>query len=176
MITNDKTAENFGNASFCKVGNYFYVMYSNVFGSAGNRNTTIEVWDNNKDKKCWTVLKTFDMESSNNHELMESDGKIYALAAKGGSHPVLSIFDGAQWVDTTVNEMESYYGVALNVIEGEVYIAYSETPSNQVNVLKKNGMAFEVYRRNIADGVGELSTATYGKTLCINSKYEYRYG
>ena len=158
LITDTKVGREFGNPSVCKLGSVFYVAYSDFFGDSGDARAKIEGYDTGE--KSWTVLHQFQIASTNCHVLKEVNGKLYAFVGGTGKNPVVSIYDGAQWVDTTVSSMSQYLDVSMDIIGDEVYLSYIDTEKNKASILRKVGSSFLQYYDNLGTGTAAFDTCT----------------
>lgn len=170
LINDTKVIQEFANPSLCKVGTNFYVAYSDFFGSSGSANARIEAYDTST--KTWTVIHQYSLSSTNIHILKEDNGKIYAFVGKTGENPVVSIFDGAQWIDTIVPQMTQFFEVSLDVIKDEVYVSFVDTVKKQASILRKNGDTFIEYYDNLGTGTMYFTTGTVGNQMYAALKAE----
>lgn len=168
LINNTLTVQEFGNPSVCKCGSVFYVAYSDFFATGGGNKARIDAYDTSS--KTWTTVHQYSIASTNSHIIKAVNGKIYAFLGGNDIKPVVTIYDGAQWIDTTVSQMSQYLDVSMDIIEDEVYISYIDSEKYKASVLRKNGSGFSVYYDNLGTGSSSLSTCTYNNKMYAITK------
>lgn len=165
LITDSKQAGYFSNPSIVKVGSGFYVLYSDFFSTSPAK---IEMYDTSK--STWTTVHEYSLSQTNCHVLKEKNGKLYSFAGGYGMTPVVSIYDGAQWVDTNVSQMSSYLMVTMEIISDEVYITYLDTSTDQTTMLYKTGNTFAVRYGSLGTNHISMDTACIGSTVYLVTK------
>lgn len=165
LITEDKKAGYFSSPSIVKLGSNIYVLYSDFFSSAPAK---IEVYDTSK--KTWSTAHEYSLSGTNCHVLKESDGKLYALVGGFGANPVVSVYEGAQWVDTSVAQMSNYHAATMEVIGDEVYLTYLDSDSGNTVMLRKNGSVFDVLYGNLGTKLLSMDTESMGNTVYLATK------
>lgn len=168
LITNTLTLQEFGNPSVCKCGPLFYVAYSDFFATGGSNKARIDAYDTSS--KTWTTVHKYNIGATNTHIIKAVNGKIYAFVGGYDVPPVVTIYDGAQWIDTTVSQMAQCLDVSMDIIEDEVYISYIDSEKYKARVLRKDGGNFTVYYDNLGTGSGTLSTCTYNNKMYAATK------
>lgn len=168
LVTDTKVVQEFGNPSVCKVGSLFYVAYSDFFGSSGDNKGKIEAY--NTSTKTWSVVHQYGIASTNCHLIKEVNGKIYAFVGGYDTNPVVSIYDGAQWIDTQVSQMTQYLEVSMDIIGDEVYVSYIDTVKKKASILQKNGSTFTEYYDNLGTGTIAFATCAYGNQMYAVTK------
>lgn len=169
-VTDTKVGSEFGNPAVCKIGSVFYLAYSDFFGTTGDSRVKIEGYDTGT--KAWSVLHEYSITSTNCHLLKAVNGKIYAFVGGNGKNPVVSIYDGAQWIDTPVSCMSQYLEVSMDVIGDEVYLSYIDTGNNKASVLQKKGQSFVEYYDNLGTGTIAFATCTNQTQMYAVTKAE----
>ncbi len=165
LITDSKQAGYFSNPSLVKVGTGFYVLYSDFFSTSPAK---IEMYDTSK--STWTTVHEYTIAQTNCHVLKEKNGKLYAFVGGYDIPPVVSIYDGAQWVDTNVSQMNSYLMVTMEIISNEVYITYLDTSTDQTTMLYKTGNTFAVRYGSLGTNHISMDTACIGSTMYLVTK------
>lgn len=168
VVNEEKTLQDFGNPSVCKNGSRLYVLYSDFFAGNGRNNAVIDVYDISK--KTWSSVKTFSLTGTNTHSIKAVDGKIYAFVGKSGEAPIVSIYDGAWWEDTTVAGMNNFINASMEIIEGEVYLTYTDTVKKQAYVLRGNGTGFSVYCDDVGTGLSALNACSMDNVIYTVTK------
>lgn len=168
VVNEEKTLQDFGNPSVCKNGSRLYVLYSDFFGNSGSSKAVIDVYDIGSKK--WSNLKTYPLTATNIHSIKAVDGRIYAFVGKSGENPIVSIYDGVWWKDTTVAEMDHFINVSMEIIKGEVYLTFMDTKKNQSYVLRGNGNGFSVYCDDVGTGLFALSVCSMDNTIYTATK------
>lgn len=168
ILNEEKKLQDFGNPSVCKNGTQIYVLYSDFFGGSGSSNSVIEAYDTSK--KTWSTLRTYSTTSSNCHFIQVVNGKIYAFVGKTGENPVVSVYDGVQWVDSQVTDMRNYINVSMEIMDGEVYLTYMDTAKEQSYVLRKTGNSFFVCSDDVGTGLSALASCGMGNTIYTVTK------
>ena len=165
LITDSKQAGYFSNPVIVKVGSGFYVLYSDFFSTSP---TKIEMYDTSK--STWTTVHEYSLTQTNCHILKEKNGKLYAFVGGYDMTPVVSIYDGAQWVDTNVFQMSSYLMVTMEIISDEIYITYLDTGTDQTTMLYKTGNTFSVRYGSLGTNHISMDTACIGSTMYLVTK------
>ncbi len=158
VVNDEKKLRDFGNPSVYKNGTQIYVLYSDFFGESGSSNTRIDVYDTSK--KTWSTLRTYSTTATNSHIIRVLNGKIYAFAGKAGENPFVSVYDGVQWKDSQVADMQNYIDVSMEIICSEVYLSYIDTAKDQAFVLRKNGNNFSVCSDDVGTGLSALASCS----------------
>lgn len=165
LITEDKRARDFGNPSIVKLGSGIYVLYSDFFSSSP---TKMEMYDTSK--KTWTTVREYGLSGTNCHIIEVSNGKLYSFVGGTNMTPVVSVYDGAQWVDTSVTQMSNYPSVTMEIIGDEVYITYMDSNSAKTPMLRKNGSGFETLYSNLGTNLVSMDTGSVGATMFLMTK------
>ncbi len=168
VVNEEKVLRDFGNPSVCKNGSKFYVLYSDFFAQAGQNNAVIDVYDSSKN--TWSRLKTYSMTATNVHSIKAAYGKIYAFLGKSGENPMVSVFDGADWKDTNIAQMNNYVNVSMDILDGEVYLTYMDTVKNQACVLRGGGTGFNLYCDDVGTGLFALASCCMDNTIYTVTK------
>lgn len=176
LINDTLTVQEFGNPSLCKCGSNFYVAYSDFFATGGSDKARIDAYDTST--KSWSTIHQYSIGATNSHVIKAVNGKIYAFVGGNDINPIVSIYDGAQWIDTTVSQMKQYLDVSMDIIGDEVYISYIDSEKYKASILRKNGSVFSVYYDNLGTGSSSLATCTYNNkmyavTKALNSTTAY---
>lgn len=164
LITDSLTATDFSNPSIVKMGTIFYVAYADF----ANGNGKIAAYQTTT--SSWSTVKETKIASSNQHILQVHDGKLYAFLGVTGSNPVVSVYDGSSWKDSTVSLMERYYSTSMFVINNTVYLAYLDTKTNQGTIIRQTGSGYEKCYDNLGTSMVYFDTAGYGNTIYAASK------
>ncbi len=168
LINNTLSVQEFGNPSVCKVGDYFYVAYSDFF--AGNDKNYGRVDALDIDSGEWETVHKYELKSTNCHITKAINGKIYVFVGGTSTNPIVSIYDGAEWVDTTVTQMTEYLDVSMDIIGDEVYLSYIDLVNSKASVLQKEGSGFKLYYDNLGTGTVAFATCSYNNTLYAATK------
>ncbi len=165
LITDDKSAGYFSNPSIVKVGSSIYVLYSDFMN---NTTAKLEMYDTSK--KCWSTVHEYSLSGTNCHVLKESNGKLYAFVGGMGKNPVVSIYEGAQWVDVSVNQMSDYHDVAMEIISDEVYLIYLDSNTDKTVMLRKEGTNFNALYENLGTKLISLDTCSSRENIYMAVK------
>lgn len=163
LVNNTLSVQEFGNPSVCKVGSFFYVAYSDFFAGEGSNYGRVDAFD--IDSGTWENVHQYNAGATNCHVIKSVNGKIYAFAGGTSANPVVSVYDGAEWIDTTVTQMTEYLDVSMDIIGDEVYLSYIDTVKSKVSVLRKEGNVFVEYYDNLGTGTFAFSTASYDNIM-----------
>lgn len=162
LVTDSLQVQEFGNPSVCKCGSLFYVAYSDFFGTGDNK-ARIDTYDTSS--KLWSTAHKYSVGDTNCHIIKAVNGKIYSFVGGYDTNPVVSIYDGAQWIDTSIGQMDQYMEVSMDIIQDEVYVSYVDSINDKASVLRKNGNSFVEYYDNLGTGTSTFATTTYGNDM-----------
>lgn len=168
LVNNTLSVQEFGNPSVCKVGSYFYVVYSDFFADSGSNYGRVDALDISAG--TWETVHQYSLKATNCHIIKSVNGKIYVFAGGSSVNPVVSVYDGAEWIDTTVSQMTEYLDVSMDIIGDEVYLSYIDTLKSKASVLQKEGDAFKIYYDNLGTGTYAFSTCTYENKMYAATK------
>lgn len=166
-VTNSlTTSSDFSNPAVVKSGNSFYVACAEFSsGSAQIReyNMSTGRWST-----AYTIAKTY----TNTHAIVKQGQKIYAFAgyptipgSSGGGTACLAMFDGNSWSSSSVTSMKQYNAVSMDVLEGQVYLAYYDTAAKKARLLRGTGTVLEQYSDQLGIGLNFLQIRGYGDSI-----------
>lgn len=166
-VTNSLTTSiDFGNPAVAKSGNSFYVACAEFpSGSSQIReyNMSTGRWST-----AYTIAKTF----TNTHAIVKQGQKIYAFAgssaipgASEGGTACMAMFDGNSWSSSSVTSMKQYNAVSMDVLEGQVYLAYHDTADKKARLLRGTGTVLEQYSDGLGTGLDFLQIRGYGDSI-----------
>lgn len=166
-VTNSlTTSSDFSNPAVVKSGNSFYVAcaeFSN--GSAQIREYNIST---GKWSTAYTIAKT----NTNTHAIVKQGQKIYAFAGRTGTPgsseggtACVAMFDGNSWSSGSVTSMKQFNWVSMDVLEGQVYLAYYDTADKKARLLRGTGTVLEQYSDQLGIGLDFLQIRGYGDSV-----------
>ena len=168
LVNNSLSVQEFGNPSVCKVGSYFYVAYSDFFANSSSNYGRVDAL--NTADGTWETVHQYNLKATNSHSIKAVNGKIYVFIGSDSVNPVVSIYDGAEWIDTPVSQMTNYLDVSMDIIGDEVYLSYIDTVKSKVSVLQKEGNGFKVYYDNLGTGTISFATCSYENKMYAVTK------
>lgn len=158
-IAESRAVSNMGNPAVCKLGTRFYVAYSDFFGGG---EAVVEAYDTSD--KAWTVLHGLGITGTNCHFIQENNGKLYVFAGCSGKNPVVAVYDGVQWEDSTVTQMNQYYNVSMNLMGDEVYLTYGDAANSKGCMLRKDGTGYTLIDDRVGLGMLYMGVRTFENT------------
>lgn len=163
-----KTADELANPDVCKVGNTFYLLYDEWTNNTTSQ-TKVDAFNTDDSSPAWKTVHTFSYTGSNDHTIKAVDGKLYALfGGADQTSPVLSIFDGVQWRDFVISNVEGYISLNLNVIGQEAYITFANSASNYTcRMFRMKGEHFEEIYSNIGTGSTEIAVTNINNHVYV---------
>ena len=180
LVTNSLTAlgtsmipGDFSNPAVVKSGNSFYVVCAEFpSGSA-------QIREYNRSTGSWSTAYTIASASTNTHAIVKQGQKIYAFAGRTGSPgsseggtACMAMFDGNSWSSSSVTSMKQFNAVSMDVLEGQVYLAYYDTAAKKARLLRGTGTVLEQYSDQLGTGLDFLQIRGYGDSIYAAVKAE----
>lgn len=163
VVTDTLKANYFSSPSVVKLGSQFYVAYADF----PNGNGKIDAFNLNTSQ--WSTVHEYSIKS-NSHILQVKDGKLYGFAGASDISPIVTVYDGSQWKDTTVTKMKKYYSPSMEIVQGVVCLTYLDNVSDQVMMIRQSDSGFETCYDNLGNSLVYLDTCSYGKTVYMASQ------
>ena len=164
VVTDTLKAGYFSNPSVVKLGSRFYVAYADF----PNGNGKIDAYDLNTSN--WNTVHELSIKSTM-HTLQVKDGILYGFAGASSINspinPIVTVYDGAQWKDTTVTQMKKYYSPSMEIVQGVVCLTYLDNDSDRIMMLRQTDKGFETCYGDLGNSVIYLDTCSYGKTVYL---------
>lgn len=160
------TSVDFSNPAVVKSGNSFYVACAEFpKGSA-------QIREYNMSTGSWSTAYTIVNASTNTHAIVKQGQKIYAFAGRTGTPgsseagtACVAMFDGNSWSSSSVTSMKQFNWVSLDVLEGQVYLAYYDTADKKARLLRGTGTVLEQYSDQLGIGLDFLQIRGYGDSI-----------
>ena len=163
VITDTLKANYFSSPSVVKLGSQFYVAYADF----PNGNGKIDAYNPGTSK--WSTVHEYSIKS-NSHILQVKGGVLYGFVGVTGANPIVTVYDGARWKDTTVVKMKNYYSPSMEIVRGAVCLTYLDNASNQVVMIRQTDNGFETCYDNLGSSLFYLDTCSYDKTVYMASQ------
>ncbi len=164
VVTDTLKANYFSNPSVVKLGSQFYVAYADF----PNGNGKIDAYNINT--SGWSTVHGYSIKSTI-HMLQVKDGILYGFAGASSINspinPIVTVYDGAQWKDTTVTQMNKYYSPSMDIVQGSVCLTYLDRASDRVVMIRQTDKGFETCYGDLGNSVVYLGTCSYGKTVYL---------
>lgn len=166
-VTNSLTTSvDLSNPAVVKSGNSFYVACAEFpKGSA-------QIREYNMSTGSWSTAYTIVNASTNTHAIVKQGQKIYAFAGRTGTPgsseagtACMAMFDGNSWSSSSVTSMKQFNWVSLDVLEGQVYLAYYDTADKKARLLRGTGTVLEQYSDQLGIGLDFLQIRGYGDSI-----------
>lgn len=173
-VTNSLTTSvDFSNPAVVKSGNSFYVACAEFpKGSA-------QIREYNMSTGSWSTAYTIVNASTNTHAIVKQGQKIYAFAGRTGTPgsseggtACMAMFDGNSWSSSSVTSMKQFNWVSMDVLEGQVYLAYYDTADKKARLLRGMGTVLEQYSDQLGIGLDFLQIRSYGDSIYAAVKAE----
>lgn len=166
-VTNSLTTSvDFGNPALVKSGNSFYVACAE-FPSGST-----QIREYNRATGGWSTAYTIAGTFTNTHAIVKQGQKIYAFAgysatqgSSEGGTACMAMFDGNSWSSSSVTSMKQFYSVSMDVLEGQVYLAYYDTADKKARLLRGTGTVLEQYSDQLGIGLDFLQIHGYGDSI-----------
>lgn len=180
LVTNSLTASgtsmipgDFSNPAVVKSGNSFYVACAEFpSGSA-------QIREYNMSTGSWSTAYTIANVCTNTHAIVKQGQKIYAFAGRTGTPgsseggtACMAMFDGNSWSSSSVTSMKQFNWVSMDVLEGQVYLAYYDTTAKKARLLRGTGTVLEQYSDQLGIGLDFLQIRGYGDSIYAAVKAE----
>lgn len=173
-VTNSLTTSvDFGNPALVKSGNSFYVACAE-FPSGST-----QIREYNMSTGRWSTVYTIAGTFTNTHAIVKQGQKIYAFAgysatqgSSEGGTACMAMFDGNSWSSSPVTSMKQFYSVSMDVLEGQVYLAYYDTADKKARLLRGTGTVLEQYSDQLGIGLDFLQIRGYGDSIYAAVKAE----
>lgn len=166
-VTNSlTTSSDFSNPAVVKSGNSFYVACAEF--SSGSAQIREYNMSTGKWSTAYTIAKTY----TNTHAIVKQGQKIYAFAGRTGTPgsseggtACMAMFDGNSWSSGSVTSMKQFNWVSMDVLEGQVYLAYYDTADKKARLLRGTGTVLEQYSDQLGIGLDFLQIRGYGDSV-----------
>ena len=160
------TSMDFSNPAVAKSGNSFYVACAE-FPSGSS-----QIREYNMSTGKWSTAYTITKAFTNTHAIVKQGQKIYAFAgypaipgSSEGGTACVAMFDGNSWTSSSVTSMKQYNAVSMDVLEGQVYLAYYDTADKKARLLRGTGTVLEQYSDGLGTGLDFLQIRGYGDSI-----------
>ncbi|NLW69671.1 MAG: hypothetical protein GX061_01090, partial [Eubacteriaceae bacterium] len=131
-----------------------YAVYSDIFSSTDNK---AKVKKFNLAEGSWSLLKQFDLSSTNTHCCSVSNGKIYVLAANS-SLSLCGVYNNGSWEDMpSPSFLENCFNTQLFTVGNTSYISYFNGSDKRAALMRLNSTIWERVGGNIAGAVASLN-------------------
>lgn len=173
-VTNSLTTSvDFSNPAVVKSGNSFYVVCAEF------PNGSAQIREYNMSTGSWSTAYTIASASTNTHAIVKQGQKIYAFAGRTGTPgsseggtACMAMFDGNSWSSSSVTSMKQFNAVSMDVLEGQVYLAYYDTAAKKARLLRGTGTILEQYSDQLGTGLDFLQIRGYGDSIYAAVKAE----
>ena len=166
-VTNSLTTSvDFSNPAVAKSGNSFYVVCAEF------PNGSAQIREYNTTTGRWSTAYTIANASTNTHAIVKQGQKIYAFAGRTGTPgsseagtACMVMFDGNSWSSSSVTSMKQFNAVSMDVLAGQVYLAYYDTADKKARLLRGTGTVLEQYSDKLGTGLDFLQIRGYGDSI-----------
>lgn len=167
------TAISFGNPRLVKTGNSFYMVCSEFPTSGTSQSSTAtQIREYNMSTGRWSTAHTIAPIYTNEHCMVKQGQKIYAFAGATGEGAYITAFDGNSWSSGPVLSVNQFNNSSMDVVNGEIYLAYYDTADRRAKLLKGTGIALTECADRLGSGLDYLEICSYGDTLYAATRAE----
>lgn len=170
-VTQDLTTSmDFGNPALVKSGDSFYMACAE-FPSGSS-----QIREYNMATGQWRTVYTVSGTFTNTHQIVKQGQKLYVFAGYsvypdlGQAH--MAVFDGNSWSSSPVVSMQQFNWVSMDVVDGQVYLAYYDISDRKAKLLQGTGTVLQLYNDMLGTGLDYLKICSYKGTIYAATRAE----
>ncbi len=157
------TAIDFSDPRLVKTGNSFYMVCSEFPGFQSSTSTQIREYNMSTGK--WSTKYTIASAFTNEHSMVKQGQKIYVFAGSSEESSYMTVFDGNSWSTKPIVSINHFSNASMDVVNGEIYLAFYDTDLGRGRLLKGTGTVLEECGDRLGSGLDYLEICSYGDTL-----------
>lgn len=167
VVPNLTAADKVTNPAVCRMGDYFYAVYSDYFSASPACNATVArcsvsggAWE--------SAFHRFSLAHTNSHAIATDGTKLFVYASTSGAAPLFSTFDAGAWSDETLpNDLVNTLDTTLMAKDGIPYICSVAGRDGTVTVSTKTDSGWSKLGKDVFASQSAADAVLSGDTIYV---------